>query len=96
MTQQMITPLMMSHYVPKNTIREVYGHFQFFQNDEIAQCGNFMIFLSFRFYVKSILGIVEMQKLLFFAVLGDVNFVYYEICAFKKCKNPSKIKIQCL
>ena len=31
----------------------------------IAHCGNFMIFLSLRFYVKSILGIVEVQNLPF-------------------------------
>ena len=30
-----------------------------------AQCGNFMIFLSLRFYVKSILGILEVQNLPF-------------------------------
>ena len=30
-----------------------------------AQCGNFMIFQSFRFYVKSILGILEVQNLPF-------------------------------
>ena len=31
----------------------------------ILQCGNFMIFLSVRFYVKSILEILEVQKLPF-------------------------------
>ena len=30
-----------------------------------TQCGNFMIFLSFRFYVKSILVILEVQNLPF-------------------------------
>ena len=30
-----------------------------------SQCRNFRIFLSLRFYVKSILGILEVQKLLF-------------------------------
>ena len=30
-----------------------------------TQCGNFMIFLSLTFYVKSILGILEVQKLPF-------------------------------
>ena len=30
-----------------------------------SQCGNFMIFLSLRFYVKSLLGILEMQNLPF-------------------------------
>ena len=27
-----------------------------------TQCGNFMIFVSLRFYVKSILGILEVQN----------------------------------
>ena len=31
----------------------------------ITQCRNFMIFLSFRFYVKSILGILEAKNLPF-------------------------------
>ena len=31
----------------------------------VAQCGNFRIFLSLRFYVKSILGNVEILKLPF-------------------------------
>ena len=30
-----------------------------------AECGNFRIFVSFRFYVKSILGVLERQKLPF-------------------------------
>ena len=33
-----------------------------------SQCGNFMIFLSFRFYMKSILENVEVQKLPFHSV----------------------------
>ena len=32
---------------------------------QIAQCGNFKIFISLRFYVKSILWILEVQKLPF-------------------------------
>ena len=31
----------------------------------ITQCGDFIIILSFIFYVKSILGILEVQNLLF-------------------------------
>ena len=31
----------------------------------ITQCGNFMIFLSLSFYVKSILGILKVQNLPF-------------------------------
>ena len=37
-----------------------------------AQCGNFKIFVSLRFYVKSILWILEVQKLPFLPIL--VNF----------------------
>ena len=36
----------------------------------VAQCGNFRIFLSFRFYVKSTLENLEVLKLPFFAYLG--------------------------
>ena len=32
---------------------------------QILQCGNFMIFLSLRFYVKSILEILQVQNLPF-------------------------------
>ena len=35
-----------------------------------AQCGNFRIFLSLRFYVKSILENLEVLKLLFLPFLG--------------------------
>ena len=42
-----------------------------------AQCGNFMIFLSLRFYMKSILGIGEFQNLAFlqflFCKLSDIT-----------------------
>ena len=37
--------------------------------DSFTQCGNFRIFLPFRFYVKSIFEIVEVIKVLFFAIL---------------------------
>ena len=39
----------------------------------VAQCGNFRIFLSLRFYVKSILEHIEVLKLPFFAILGALN-----------------------
>ena len=42
---------------------------------ERTQCGNFMISLSFRFYVKSILEILEVQHLPFFEILRVLNFV---------------------
>ena len=40
-----------------------------------AQCGNFMIFISLRFYVKSIFEYSRSAKTAFFAILGAVNFV---------------------
>ena len=41
----------------------------------ISQCGNFMIFLSFRFYVKSILENLGVLKLQFFVILGALKMV---------------------
>ena len=42
---------------------------------ESSQCENVMIFLSFRFYVKSILDNLEVLKLPFFAIFVPLNFV---------------------
>ena len=39
-----------------------------------TQCRNSRIFLSLRFYVKSILVILEVQKLSFFAIFEPLNF----------------------
>ena len=39
-----------------------------------SQYGNFRIFLSFRFYVKSIVEYLEVLKLPFFAILEGFNF----------------------
>ena len=41
----------------------------------VSQCGNFRIFLSFRFYVKSTLENVEVLKLPFFAIFGALNLL---------------------
>ena len=41
------------------------GKYYTFSVPNPPQCGNFMIFLSLRFYVKSILGILEVQNLPF-------------------------------
>ena len=54
-----------------------------------SQCGKFRIFLSFRFYVKSILENLENLKnlkLSFFAILGVLNFVDLVISALKSAK----------
>ena len=39
-----------------------------------AQCGNFIIFLSLRFYVKSNLETLEVKNLPFFAILEGSEF----------------------
>ena len=39
------------------------GYFIAMQVSGTSQCGNFMIFLSLRFYVKSYLGILEVKNL---------------------------------
>ena len=43
-----------------------------------------MIFLSLRFYAKSILVILEMQNLPFLTRLEVLNFDYYEFLHFLK------------
>ena len=57
-----------------------------------AQCGSFMIFLSLRFYVKSILRISEVQTAIF-AILRTVNFVPLVYYSLQKVQNFIKIKI---
>jgi len=50
------------------------------------QCGNFRIFLSFRFYVKLFLENLEVLKIPFLAILRPLNFVNW-------VKNqPSKVQ----
>ena len=62
----------------------------------ISQCGNYIIFVSFRFYVKSILRIFETQKLPFFQFLGLWLLLIWSVSPFKKCQKFIKIKIQTL
>ena len=59
-----------------------------------TQCGNFRIFLSFRFYVKSIFENQELVKLPFFANFGDLNFVNLVNISLKKEQRFIKIKIE--
>ena len=51
-----------------------------------TQCGNLVIFLSLIFYVKSIVGIVEVQNLLSFKAVTthfeSLNFDFYELFTF--------------
>ena len=61
-----------------------------------TQCINFRIFLSFRFYVKSILENLEVLKMPIFAILGALNFVDLLNCSIQKVQKCIKIKIQSL
>ena len=61
----------------------------------VAQCGIFMIFLSPRFYVKSIFENLEVLKLPLFAILGAQNFDDLLYFSLQKVQNFIKIKIQC-
>ena len=55
-----------------------------------------MIFSSLRFYVKSILGILEVQEQLFHAILGALNFADLVNFNLQKVQNLMKFKIQSL
>ena len=59
-------------------------------------CGNFMIFLSFRFYVKSILANLNVVKLPFSAILVALNFVNLVDFSLLEVKKIIKIKNQSL
>ena len=53
------------------------------------QCGNFMIFLSLRFYVKSILWILHSRSA-YSAILTHLealNFDFYEVLHFLNAEN---------
>ena len=52
-----------------------------------TQCGNFKIFVSLRFYVKSILWILEVKKTAVFTIFGAVNFVLLLNFSLQKVKN---------
>ena len=56
----------------------------------LSQCGNLMIFLSLRFYVKSILGIVEVQKSAISTHLEALNLDLYEFLHFLKSEIAKK------
>ena len=51
------------------------------------------IFLLLRFYVKSILGIVESQKLLFFRILKALNF-NFDHCAIFRAELYQKLNFK--
>ena len=56
------------------------------------QCGNIKIFISFRFYVKSILVDSRSAKAAIFAILGAVNFVNLVNIGLQKVQKFIQIK----
>ena len=52
----------------------------------VTYCGNFTIFLWLRFYVKSILGILEVQSMPFQRYLEAPKFDFYEFLYFLKAE----------
>ena len=66
----------------------------FFTFCTVSLCVSFNIFLSSRFYVKSISENLEVLKPQFFAILGALNFVNFVISGFKKSKNSWKSKFR--
>ena len=66
------------------------------KNGQVAQCGNYMIFLSLRFYVKSILGssrsaesdILTHQSLWILIFMNFLYFMKVEIHQINKIQSP--------
>ena len=58
-----------------------------------TQCGNFMIFLSIRFYMKSIFGMLEVLKMPFLALLETLNFEFMVNFSLQKVQKFIEIKI---
>ena len=68
-----------------------------FNRRKRTQCGNFIIFLSLRFYVKSILENLEIVKLAtIFVILWALNFAKLVYFSFQKVQEFIKIKLQSL
>ena len=61
-----------------------------------TQCGNFRIFLSLIFYVKSIMQNLEVPKVPVSAILGALSFVNLVNFSLQKVQNFIKIGIQSL
>ena len=59
-----------------------------------TQCGNFRIFMSFRFCVKSIRGNLKVLKLAFLPFLGPLTFVNLVNFSLQKVQKITKIKTQ--
>ena len=61
-----------------------------------TQCGNFMIFLSLRFYVKSNLRILRVQNLTFLLIWRLWILIFMHFCALCEVWNWPKIQLQSL
>ena len=61
-----------------------------------SQCRNFRIFLSFTFYVKSVLKNLEVLKFQFFAIWGALNFAALMNFSLQKVQKSKKVKVQSL
>ena len=59
-----------------------------------SQYGNFKIFLSLRFYVKSLLVEIRSAKNAVFAIFGALNYVNLVDFSFQKAQKFMKIKVQ--
>ena len=53
----------------------------------VSQCGNFSIFLSLKFHVKSLFEILEVPEMPFFAILKSLNCAFWLFSAITKHKN---------
>ena len=71
-----------------------FGHFH--RKFVKSKCGNFMSLLSFRFYVKSILEILEVQNLPFWHILRLWIFIFYELLHFWEVEIDQINKIRSL
>ena len=56
------------------------------QGDPSPQCGNYMISMSLRFYVKSILGISRSAKCALLTQREGLNFNFYEFLHYLKAE----------
>ena len=91
--------LILVHFWPSKTLHKIYNFWFQWNWFHVKckwqeQCGNFMIFLSLRFCMKSILWILEVQKLPFLPFLGLRILLIWSFSAFKKCRNAWKSKFR--
>ena len=54
---------------------------------QMTQCGHFRIFLSRRFFREINFGEFGSSESAIFAILGALNFLFWELSAYKNAKN---------